>query len=174
MKATQMNRTVASSITLHPAIKSRSNGRILSQNTAFIVAVWLLLVIPPKSLLGQSYSLQASAVGGGGASQGGGYTVEGLVGQAGIGIMTGGSFTVAGGFWETFQIVKTGLPILTIATGPQQQIIISWSPATPGYVLQESTSLNSAGWSSLGTQPQNPSLIIRAGERAKFYRLIKR
>ena len=172
MKATQMNRTITSSMILRPKMNSPSNAQILSQGTPFILAVYLLVLIAPKSLLGQNYSLEANAIGGGGTSQGGGYTLAGMVGQPGIGAMRGGPFTVAGGFWETIQSVKAGSPVLTIATAPKGQVLISWSPATPGFVLQENTSLNSAGWSSLETQLQDP-ILINAGEQAKFYRLIK-
>ena len=38
--------------------------------------------------------------GGGGTSQGGGYTLNGTIGQPDTGVLVGGDYTIAGGFWS--------------------------------------------------------------------------
>jgi hypothetical protein len=39
---------------------------------------------------------------GGGESSGGGFVVKGSIGQPGVAVLTGGSFTLRGGFWPAF------------------------------------------------------------------------
>jgi hypothetical protein len=48
------------------------------------------------------YSLiRYSVAGGGGVSSGGGYTLTGTAGQADAGRLSGGRYTVGGGFWAS-------------------------------------------------------------------------
>ncbi len=50
---------------------------------------------------GQSYSIDWSTIdGGSGTSTGGGYSVSGSIGQPDAGKMSGGIFTLDGGFWS--------------------------------------------------------------------------
>ena len=44
--------------------------------------------------------------GGGGASAGGGYALSGTVGQPDAGTMSGGQYTLAGGFWGTGRMAE--------------------------------------------------------------------
>ena len=77
--------------------------------------------------------------GGGGASSGGPFALSGTVGQHDAsGAMTGGGYSVSGGFWVLPGVVQeAGAPILRIAPASPGQATISWTPATPGWVLQE-------------------------------------
>ena len=63
----------------------------------------LLLLIPALALAqsGGGYDLTWSTIDGGGAtfSTGGPYSLGGTVGQADAGVLTGGGYTLAGGFW---------------------------------------------------------------------------
>src|SRR5256885_960583 len=55
--------------------------------------------------------------GGGGTSTGSVYSVSGTIGQpdANAQPLTGGNFSVVGGFWSLFSVVQTpGAPLLTI------------------------------------------------------------
>jgi hypothetical protein len=69
----------------------------------FIILLVLLFVIASTALAqsSNSYDLTWSTMdGGGGESIGSGYTLAGTVGQLDAGAtMTGGGFTLAGGFW---------------------------------------------------------------------------
>ena len=51
---------------------------------------------------GGGYDLTWSTVDGGGAtfSEGGGYSLGGTVGQPDAGVLSGGNYTLAGGFWS--------------------------------------------------------------------------
>jgi len=61
----------------------------------------LLAVLPALAQSGGGYDLTWNTVDGGGAtfSTGGGYTLGGTAGQPDAGLMEGGAYTLAGGFW---------------------------------------------------------------------------
>src|SRR5688572_6260636 len=91
------------------------------------------------------YAISWSTIDGGGGPGTGGpmvginYSVSGTIGQPDAGTtMTNGQYSVTGGFWAVPQAVQTiGSPTLTIAPAGAGQATIAWSPATPGFVLQE-------------------------------------
>ena len=112
--------------------------------------------------------------GGGGTSTGGVYSVSGTIGQPDAGgPMTNGQFSVTGGFWPLPQAVQViGAPTLTIVTAGPNQARISWSPATPGFVLQETLNLSITNWVNSASGATNP-VIVPATLPTKFYRLNK-
>ena len=67
------------------------------------------------------YSLDWSTLdGGGGTSTGGVYSVSGTIGQPDAGAMSGGSFTLVGGFWGIVAALQTpGARLLTITLNTQ-------------------------------------------------------
>jgi hypothetical protein len=112
--------------------------------------------------------------GGGGTSTGGGYTVSGTIGQPDAGgPMTNGQYSVTGGFWVLPTAVQIeGGPTLTITPAGPGQATISWTPNTPGFLLQETTSLSPAIWTPSPSGATNP-IIVPTIPPAKFYRLNK-
>src|SRR5207237_7455972 len=83
---------------------------------------------------GQSYSIDWFTIdGGGGTSSGGAYTLSGTIGQPDAGQLSGGNFTLDGGFWGgVFAVQVSGSPTLHIqAAGPNSNL--SWPTNTPGY-----------------------------------------
>ena len=136
----------------------------------FILSIILLL---PALAFAQSYAIDWSKVaGGGGTSTGGVYSVSGTIGQPDAGgPMTNGQYSVIGGFWALPIAVQTvGGPLLTIARAAPGQATISWSPATPGFVLQESASLSPPNWTNALSGAVNP-ITVPATPPTKFYRL---
>jgi hypothetical protein len=67
-----------------------------------LVALLLLTGVAVHAQVGGGYDLTWSTVDGGGAtfSTGGGYSLGGTIGQPDAGAMTGGAYTLAGGFWD--------------------------------------------------------------------------
>jgi hypothetical protein len=111
--------------------------------------------------------------GGGGTSTGGVYSVSGTIGQPDAGTMSGGPYTLQGGFWAAAVAVQTlNAPTLTIIPAGAGQATISWAPATPGFVLQETLNLSAAAWSNSLSGATNPITVPAAGP-TKFYRLFK-
>ena len=120
---------------------------------------------------GQQFQIDWSSIdGGGGTSTGGVYSVSGTIGQPDAGKLSGGNFTLAGGFWGGVSGASpAGAPTLAIqASGGFATI--SWSPTAPGYVLQSSDSLASAVWTNAPSGSSNP-VIVPASGSSRFFRL---
>src|SRR5580765_6216842 len=65
----------------------------------------------------QQYSIDWHTIdGGGGTSTGGVYSVSGTIGQPDAGpVMSGGNFSLTGGFWSFSTVQTPGAPSLTIS-----------------------------------------------------------
>jgi len=118
--------------------------------------------------------------GGGGTSTNGQYSVSGTIGQPDAGgPMTNGPVTgtnyysVTGGFWALPQAVQVeGAPTLTIVPATPGNATVSWTPNTPGFVLQETLSLSPTNWVNSPSGSTNP-IVVPATVPTKFYRLHK-
>jgi hypothetical protein len=111
-----------------------------------ILLVGLLL---PALSQAQSYSINWFKIaGGGGSSTNGQYALSGTVGQQDAsGPMTGGTYSLTGGYWSRVAAVQTpGAPILSIALGCQSAIV-SWPSPSTGYLLQSNGGLSTTNWS---------------------------
>jgi hypothetical protein len=127
------------------------------------------------SAFAQTYSIDWYTIdGGGGTSTGGVYSVSGTIGQPDAGgPMTNGQYSVTGGFWALPTAIQVGgAPTLTIVPAAPGQATISWSPNTPGYILQETWLLSPANWTNSISGAANP-VVVPAVVPAKFYRLFK-
>jgi hypothetical protein len=126
------------------------------------------------ALFAQPYSIDWSTIdGGGGTSTGGVYSVSGTIGQSDAGsTMTGGSYSLVGGFWALQAVQTPGAPLLSIKPAGAAQATVSWSPDTPGWVLQETVSLFPTNWVNSATGSTNPITVPALGS-TKFYRLNK-
>src|SRR5689334_20302326 len=88
----------------------------------------------------QTYSVDWYKIaGGGGTSTGGTYRVSGTLGQPDAGRpMTGGNYSLTGGFWALISVVPTpGTPNLVIRFVAPNSVKISW-PNTGSYTLLQS------------------------------------
>jgi hypothetical protein len=82
---------------------------------AAAIALALLVASAARAQSGGGYDLSWNAVAGGGYafSTGGGFSLGGTVGQADAGVLSGGSFTLVGGFWAgAAPQLKVYLPVL--------------------------------------------------------------
>jgi hypothetical protein len=140
------------------------------------------LVLAAVSAWAQPYSVDWYKIaGGGGISTGGVYSVNGTIGQHDAGgPLSGGDFTLVGGFWSLISVVQTpGAPLLSINEQSADSVTVSW-PQTPGWVLQQAPSLPAgpSGWTSIGIstyQTNNNRVSITADPRSgnRFFRLYK-
>ena len=138
-----------------------------------VLAALGLCVIPASA---QSYAMSWYRIaGGGGASSGGIYSVNGTIGQAEAGVaMTGGGFSLTGGFWSMFGVVQTaGLPKLLISHSGSS-VTVSWA-ATGSYTLQQTPRLNGGAWTtstySVTTTNGMSSITIGSPSGNLFFRL---
>jgi hypothetical protein len=118
---------------------------------------WLLSLCGALALLAfalpvqaQSYSINWYKVaGGGGTSTGGTYQVSGTIGQPDAsGAMTGGNYSLTGGFWALISVVQTpGAPTLYISRSGST-VTVFWQDVS-GWTLQQNNNLTvPAGWSA--------------------------
>ena len=134
----------------------------------------LMFALAPHA---QQYSIDWYKIaGGGGTSTNGQYAVTGTIGQPDAGgAMSGGGYSVTGGFWSLISVVQTaGLPNLII-THNGNTVSVSW-PNTGSYTLQQNTNLgNSAGWAtsgySISTANGTNSISITSPAGNLFFRL---
>jgi hypothetical protein len=125
--------------------------------------------------LAQTYSIDWHTIdGGGGTSTGSVYSVTGTIGQPDAGgPMTNGQYSVTGGFWALPTAVQApNAPTLTIFPSTPGSATISWTPNTPGFVLQETVSLSPTNWINSVSGATNP-IVVPATLPTKFYRLFK-
>jgi hypothetical protein len=127
------------------------------------------------SAAAQDYSVDWFTIdGGGGTSTGGVYSVSGTIGQPDAGpAMTNGQYSVTGGFWALPAAIQVeGAPTLTIVPATPGNATLSWSPNSPGWVLQETWVLSPANWTNSISGSTNP-IVVPALVPSKFYRLFK-
>jgi hypothetical protein len=106
---------------------------------------------------GQDYTNKWHTVDGGGRSSTGGvYTITGTIGQpdASRWKMTGGEYTVNGGFWGRIAVVQMpGAPWLTLRRSGTNCVLVCWPYPATGYGLQGCTNLNAALWMAATNLP---------------------
>ncbi len=138
--------------------------------------IWLAVAVLffAHAARAQSYSIDWFTIdGGGGTSTGSVYSLSGTIGQPDAGLaMSGGNFSLSGGFWSLLAVVQMpGAPTLSILPSPTSHATISWTPSTPGFVLQETWSLSPANWTNSPSGTTNP--VTLPASATKFFRLIK-
>jgi hypothetical protein len=126
----------------------------------------------PTSAVAQSYNIPWYKVaGGGGTSTGGIYSIAGTIGQPDAsGAMTGGNYSLTGGFWALYAVQTPGAPLLTI-TYFGNQAIVSWSPSVTGWTLQTNANLATGIWGNYLGPAVNNSLTNAPPKGNLFFRL---
>ncbi|MGA2279694.1 MAG: hypothetical protein ABSG80_05265 [Verrucomicrobiota bacterium] len=136
----------------------------------------MVLAGSQAALQAQSYSIDWYKVaGGGGTSTGGVYGVSGTIGQPDAsGAMTGGNYSVTGGFWSLIAAVQTpGAPLLTI-TCSGNSVTVSWPSPSTGWTLQQNSDLTTTSWSTSSGISDNgtiKSITITSPTANLFFRL---
>jgi hypothetical protein len=137
--------------------------------------LWLLT----GAVQAQTFSIDWFTIAGGaGTSTGGVYTLSGTIGQADAGHMSGGNFSLEGGFWAIIAAVQTpGAPALRVVRTTTNTVVIAWPDPSTGFSLQQNSTLNNpSGWTGV----TNPAPVVVGGERQvtipspggnRFYRL---
>lgn len=141
----------------------------------FIVLLVAGCAISP--VIAQTYSIDWYTIdGGGGTSTGGVYTVSGTIGQPDAGHMSGGNFSIDGGFWGIIAAVQTpGAPLLRIFSTTTNTVVVAWPAPSTGFTLQQNANLNTSAWGGVGS-PVNVvgsenQVIISPPVGNHFYRL---
>jgi hypothetical protein len=142
----------------------------------------LLLICPLLLPFGfaanaQSFSIDWYKIaGGGGTSTGSVYAVSGTIGQHDAsGPLTGGNFSLTGGFWALYALQNPAAPTLGITLTSTNTALVYWSSPAAGFNLQVSTDLRSTNWfSPVETVTDNGGIkyiIVDPSTGNHFYRL---
>ena len=125
----------------------------------------------------QSYSIDWFKVsGGGGTSTNGQFALSGTIGQQDAGgPMTGGNFSLTGGFWSLISAVQTpGAPLLSVLLTSTNTALVLWAAPSTGFRLQQNGDLTTTNWVSAPT-PTNDGIhnfiIVNPPLGNRFYRL---
>jgi len=124
----------------------------------------------------QTFSIDWFTIdGGGGTSTGGVFSVSGTVGQHDAGAMSGGAFTLQGGFWTGAIAIQTpGAPYLYISN-LTSGVIVYWERPATGFVLDQTTTLSPPTWTPVSfpyaTNTAHISITVPSPVDRRFYRL---
>ncbi len=143
--------------------------------------IFLLGLLIPALGQAQTYSIDWYKISGGGGTSAGTngstiYSVSGTIGQHDASsAMTGGNYSLTGGFWSLVALVQSaGAPLLTI-THSGNSVIVSW-PTTDSFALQKNSNLAvPSGWAASGytvnTNNGTNSVTITPPVGSVFFRL---
>jgi hypothetical protein len=148
--------------------------------TFLAIAIVGAALVSPRELHAQIYSINWYTIGGGGGASSGAsgtntYTVTGTIGQPATAAMSGGGYSITGGFWSILAAVQTpGSPFLSVVRSGTQAII-SWSAPATGFVLEQSSTLKPGSWSTntaaLSTNAGVISVSVPATTGYQYFRL---
>ncbi|MDE3068169.1 MAG: hypothetical protein KGJ60_11540 [Verrucomicrobiota bacterium] len=141
---------------------------------SFVAALALLgLAVCARA---QQYSIDWYKIsGGGGTSTNGQSSISGTIGQPDAsGAMTGGTYSLTGGFWSLVSVVQTpGAPTLTVAHSGNS-VVVSWA-LTAGFVLQQNSDLTTTNWTTssyaVATNGSLESVTVAPPAGNLFFRL---
>ena len=154
----------------------KQTSQLLTGSGRLALLAGFIILHSAFCLSAQSYTVDWYKIaGGGGTSTGGTYQVSGTIGQPDAsGPLTGGNYSVTGGFWALISVVQTaGLPNLVIRH-VGDSVLVSWA-ATGSYTLQQNDSLASTNWATSGyavsTANGTNSITITPPTGSLFFRL---
>ena len=154
-------------------------ARCLIQNLGSGMAAAVVLLLTAVNAHSQPYTINWYKIaGGGGTSTGDVYSVSGTIGQHDAGgPMTGGSYSLTGGFWSLISVVQTpGAPLLTITLNPAfSTVTISWPSSGGSFTLQTNGNLATSNWVDYGGTVYNAagtnSITVSPSADNLFFRL---
>ena len=154
--------------------------RTQTLNKIVLLAVLAMatLQLQVSTVRAQPYAIDWYKIaGGGGTSSNGQFTLSGTIGQHDAGWpMTGGSYSLTGGFWALFSVIQTpGAPTLYV-THSGNTVTVFWQNV-PGWNLEQNSNLKvTTGWStntSWTTSSGTNYLNITPPTGNLFFRLIQ-
>jgi hypothetical protein len=144
----------------------------ITKKIAGLSATLLLLVTASAQ-----YSIDWFKIaGGGGTSTNGQYSLSGTIGQHDAGgPMTGGNFSLTGGFWSIYAVQTFGAPVLTISFTTTNTATVSWPSPSTGWNLQVNTNLAGTNWTATVEAVNDNGtikfIIVNPPAGNRFYRL---
>jgi hypothetical protein len=143
-----------------------------------------LLLIGSALMCGQSARAQQYSIdwhkisGGGGTSTGGVYSVNGTIGQhdaTANNAMTGGGYSLTGGFWSLYAVQTPGAPLLSIQLTSTNTAMVYWPSPSAGFNLQMNTNVATTNWTAASESVQDNGairfIIVNPPAGNRYFRL---
>lgn len=137
------------------------------------------MALSSSAVAAQNFTIDWYTIdGGGGTSAGGNFSLSGTIGQPDAGeTMTGAGFALCGGLWSLFAAQTANPPSLTIVRTAANDARLSWPSSATGFVLQQSSDLNSTDWVNV-PQAVNDNgtaafITVNLTGDLRYYRLFK-
>ena len=150
-----------------------------SSKTKQLTLLTCAVLVCCASARAQNYSIDWHTIdGGGGTSTGSVYSVSGTIGQSDAGSMSGGGYSLDGGFWALVSSIQTpGAPLLTILHTASNTVVVSWPSSSTGFSLQEAFSVTQVGWTTpsetVTDNGTNKFIVVNPPTGNRYYRLFK-
>jgi hypothetical protein len=137
----------------------------------------VLLLVATSAKAQTNYAINWSTIGGG-TSTGGVYAVSGTIGQPDASMMSGGNYTLQGGFWSIIAAVRTlGVPYLPVMLTPSNTVVVWWAVSPTSWQLQATTNLVTTGsvWTGRAYFTNGANCLYTESPPSgnRFYRLYK-
>ena len=130
------------------------------------------------TLHAQQYSIDWYKIaGGGGTSTNSQYSLTGTIGQPDAGgAMSGGNYSVTGGFWSLYAVQTVGAPVLSIKLTTTNTAQVYWPSPSAGFTLQVNTNLATTNWvtpvESVTDNGTIKYIIVNPPTANRYYRLM--
>jgi hypothetical protein len=113
------------------------------------------VLLGTQSSPGQDFSIDAFSIEALSAtSSGEGFILTGSIGEPESDLMTGGEFSLKGGFWAVVTAVQTpGSPRLSVELTEAGNVRIAWPEEYENYKLQQSFTLQIGSWTQVTNAP---------------------
>jgi hypothetical protein len=141
--------------------------------------VWMGLLLVSPAVHAQNFAIDWFKIaGGGGTSTGGVYALSGTIGQPDAGVLSGGSYTLVGGFWGVLAAIQVeGAPRLSVRLTGTNIVWVAWPASSATFQLQENADLNTTNWVNVATPPVTAGgqkqVPVSPPRGNRFYRLKK-
>jgi hypothetical protein len=125
--------------------------------TSLILLVSGLFLISTQNSHAQTYDISWHVIAGGGGtssatSNGTTYSVSGTIGQPATSTLSGGPYSLTGGFWGIIATVQMpGSPLLSILNATGHNVVLAWPAASTGFMLQQTSTLTPTSWTTVST-----------------------
>ena len=160
--------------------KHKTNHRPVAPTPILTIAWVLSLLALAAPAHAQTYSIDWFTIdGGGGTSTGLVYSLSGTIGQpdAAVQPMTGGNYSLVGGFWSLLAVQTPGAPLLTIRMTTTNTAVVSWPSPSTGFAPQHNADLTTSNWlpapQAVTDNGTNRFIIVNPPTGNRFYRLFK-
>ena len=117
-----------------------------------------------------------SVGGGGGTSSNLQYSISATIGRPDAGgVLSGGGYSLVGGFWAIYAVSTPGTPRLTIFVTRTNTVLVVWPSPSTGFGLQQNSGLNLGNWVTplepMNDDGVNRFIVVNPSSGERFYRL---